>query len=144
MCTPGSDVQSRRINSLEIKITDVKANAAVPPIAGARRRSHGDVCHPFSSRTQKLAQGVWLIGGGSHNSVAVEFKDFVTVIEAPLDEERSLAVIDAVQQARAEQSDSIRREHPPPFRPLGRPADLRLAGRDRRWLRSESGVLSHA
>jgi glyoxylase-like metal-dependent hydrolase (beta-lactamase superfamily II) len=39
---------------------------------------------------------VWLVGGGSHNSVAVEFKDFVTVIEAPLDEERSLAVIEAV------------------------------------------------
>ena len=40
---------------------------------------------------------MWLVGGGSHNSVAVEFEDFVTVIEAPLNEERSLAVIDAVQ-----------------------------------------------
>jgi glyoxylase-like metal-dependent hydrolase (beta-lactamase superfamily II) len=36
---------------------------------------------------------VWLIGGGSHNSVLVEFRDTVAVIEAPLNEERSLAVI---------------------------------------------------
>jgi glyoxylase-like metal-dependent hydrolase (beta-lactamase superfamily II) len=43
--------------------------------------------------TQKLADGVWLLGGSSHNSVAVEFRDFVAVVEAPLDEQRSLAVI---------------------------------------------------
>jgi glyoxylase-like metal-dependent hydrolase (beta-lactamase superfamily II) len=39
---------------------------------------------------------VWVIGGGSHNSVAVEFSDFVAVIEAPQNEERSIAVIDEV------------------------------------------------
>ena len=45
---------------------------------------------------QKLAEGVWLLGGSSHNSVAVEFDKFVAVVEAPLDEERSLAVIEAI------------------------------------------------
>ncbi|MDE0101249.1 MAG: MBL fold metallo-hydrolase [Bryobacterales bacterium] len=44
----------------------------------------------------ELAEGVWLLGGGTHNSVAVEFSSFVAVIEAPLDERRSLAVIDEV------------------------------------------------
>ena len=43
--------------------------------------------------TTKLADGVWLIGGGSHNSVAVEFKDFAAIIETPLDDARSNAVI---------------------------------------------------
>jgi glyoxylase-like metal-dependent hydrolase (beta-lactamase superfamily II) len=43
--------------------------------------------------TQKLADGVWLLGGSSHNSVAVEFKNYVAVVEAPIDEARSLAVI---------------------------------------------------
>jgi glyoxylase-like metal-dependent hydrolase (beta-lactamase superfamily II) len=38
------------------------------------------------------------LAGGSHNSVAIEFSDFVTVIEAPLNEERSLAVIDEVKR----------------------------------------------
>ena len=37
--------------------------------------------------SQKLADGVWFLGGGSHNSVAVEFRDFVAVVEAPLNEE---------------------------------------------------------
>jgi len=46
--------------------------------------------------TQQLGEGVYLIGGGSHNSVAVEFRDFIAVYEAPLDEERSLAVIEEV------------------------------------------------
>jgi glyoxylase-like metal-dependent hydrolase (beta-lactamase superfamily II) len=49
---------------------------------------------PVRVETQKLAEGVFLLGGGSHNSVAVEFKDYVAVVEAPLDEKRSLAVIE--------------------------------------------------
>jgi glyoxylase-like metal-dependent hydrolase (beta-lactamase superfamily II) len=48
---------------------------------------------PVRVETQRLANGVWLIAGGSHNSVAVEFRDSVAVIEAPLNEDRSLAVI---------------------------------------------------
>ena len=41
----------------------------------------------------QLAPGVVLLGGGSHNSVAVEFKDFVTVIEGPLSNQRTNAVV---------------------------------------------------
>jgi glyoxylase-like metal-dependent hydrolase (beta-lactamase superfamily II) len=41
----------------------------------------------------ELAPGVFLFGGGSHNTVVVEQKDGLVVIEAPLNEERSLAVI---------------------------------------------------
>jgi hypothetical protein len=41
----------------------------------------------------KLAEGVWLLGGGTHNSLLVDFKDYVAVIEAPNNEARSLAVI---------------------------------------------------
>jgi len=51
---------------------------------------------PARVETQKLAEGVWLLGGSSHNSVAVEFRDFAAVVEAPLDEDRSLAVIEEV------------------------------------------------
>ena len=38
------------------------------------------------------------IGGGSHNSVAVEFKDFVTVIEGPLSNQRTNAVVAEVHK----------------------------------------------
>ena len=51
---------------------------------------------PIRVESQELGDGVWLIAGGSHHSVAVEFVDHVTVIEAPLNEARSLAVIDEV------------------------------------------------
>jgi glyoxylase-like metal-dependent hydrolase (beta-lactamase superfamily II) len=40
-----------------------------------------------------LAPGVWHVTGGSHHSVVVEFNDYLAVVEAPLDEARSMAVI---------------------------------------------------
>jgi glyoxylase-like metal-dependent hydrolase (beta-lactamase superfamily II) len=49
---------------------------------------------PVKVESQKLADGVWLLGGGTHNSVLVEFKDFAAVVEAPQNEARSLAVIE--------------------------------------------------
>ncbi len=48
--------------------------------------------------SSQLAPGVWLIGGGSHNSVLVEFRDFGAVVEAPQNENRSIAVINDVQR----------------------------------------------
>ena len=44
----------------------------------------------------ELAAGVYLLGGSSHNSVAVEFADYIAVVEAPLNERRNLAVIDRI------------------------------------------------
>ena len=49
---------------------------------------------PVAVESEALADGVWLLGGSSHNSVVVEFSDYVAVVEAPIDEARSLAVID--------------------------------------------------
>jgi glyoxylase-like metal-dependent hydrolase (beta-lactamase superfamily II) len=66
------------LQNASLTVPDVVKNTPIPPV---------------KIETQKLADGVWLIGGGTHNSVAVEFKDYAAVIEAPLDEERSLAVI---------------------------------------------------
>jgi glyoxylase-like metal-dependent hydrolase (beta-lactamase superfamily II) len=47
---------------------------------------------------QKLADGVFYLIGGSHHSVAVEFKDHIVVIEGPQSEARSTAVIDEVKK----------------------------------------------
>src|ERR1035438_1893845 len=44
---------------------------------------------PGSHIPPALAPGVVLMGGGSHNSLAVEFKDFVTVIDGPLSQQRT-------------------------------------------------------
>jgi hypothetical protein len=79
-------------NYYEINVTDVKANVPVTPmpVPEAVRTA---TAPPVKVESQKLADGVWLLGGGSHNSVLVEFNDFVAVVEAPQNEARSLAVI---------------------------------------------------
>jgi glyoxylase-like metal-dependent hydrolase (beta-lactamase superfamily II) len=41
----------------------------------------------------KLGDGAWWLGGGSHHSVVVEFKDYIVVVETPLTEERAEAVL---------------------------------------------------
>jgi glyoxylase-like metal-dependent hydrolase (beta-lactamase superfamily II) len=51
---------------------------------------------------QDIAKGVWLLAGGSHHSVVVEFADHLTLIEAPQSEARTLAVIAQARQLRPE------------------------------------------
>lgn len=48
---------------------------------------------------QKVSDGVWYLTGGTHHSVAVEFKDYAVLVECPLDDDRALAVIDAAKKA---------------------------------------------
>jgi hypothetical protein len=80
-------------NWLDLKTTDVKTNVA--DAAQAVPDSVRNAPLPTQQRVvaTQLAPGVVLMGGGSHNSVAVEFKDFVTVIEGPLSNQRTNAVI---------------------------------------------------
>ena len=48
--------------------------------------------------TVKAADGVWFIPG-SHNSVAIEMKDHIVVVDVPLTTERGKAVLDAARLA---------------------------------------------
>jgi glyoxylase-like metal-dependent hydrolase (beta-lactamase superfamily II) len=82
-------------NVYEYAVTDVKPNAPVTtmPVPDAVRNAKVE---PAKVESTKLADRVWLLGGGSHHSVLVEFNDFVAVVEAPQNEERSLAVMDEV------------------------------------------------
>ena len=73
---------------------NVKANAC--PAPEAVPASVLQAAMPSRVESQKLAEGVYLLGGASHNSVAVEFKDYIAVVEAPIDEKRSLAVIEEI------------------------------------------------
>jgi glyoxylase-like metal-dependent hydrolase (beta-lactamase superfamily II) len=82
----------------DLTVTDVKPNAAVsiqapqgrggapggaPPAAGAAAAS---------VPTEKLADGVYLILGG-YASIAVDFKDYIVVIEGPQSEARAMQII---------------------------------------------------
>ena len=74
-------------------ITDVRVNVSGAALTVPDSVQNAPV-PPVRVETEQLADGVWLVAGGSHNSVVVEFSDYITVIEAPLNEERSLAVIE--------------------------------------------------
>jgi len=82
--------------ALELTVSGVRPNASVSITAPAAVQSAKPP--PVRVETQKLGDGVWYLMGGSHHSLAVEFKDHVVVIEGPLNEERSAAVIAEVKK----------------------------------------------
>jgi glyoxylase-like metal-dependent hydrolase (beta-lactamase superfamily II) len=79
-------------NYYEYRVSSVKPNAPVTtmPVPEAVRAA---VVQPARVESQRLADGVWMLGGGTHNSLLVAFKDYLAVVDAPNNEERSLAVI---------------------------------------------------
>ena len=73
---------------LDLKVTEVQPN--VP----------ADLQVPDSVRSatervtvEKVADGVWFLAGGSHNSVAIEMADHLIVVESPLYDGRATAVL---------------------------------------------------
>jgi glyoxylase-like metal-dependent hydrolase (beta-lactamase superfamily II) len=48
---------------------------------------------PATVTAEEIAKGVWFLAGQSHHSVVVEFADHLTLIEAPQNDVRTLAVI---------------------------------------------------
>jgi glyoxylase-like metal-dependent hydrolase (beta-lactamase superfamily II) len=77
---------------LDLAISDVRVDVmldrSVPPTAVTQTAPA-----PAQVQAQKLADGLWWVGGGTHHSVLVEYPHYIAIIEAPLNEERSLAVI---------------------------------------------------
>jgi len=77
---------------LDLVVKDVQVNPALPmPIPEAAL----NVAERVTS--EKVAEGVWFIGGGSHNSVAIELQDRLILVEAPLNDARTQAVIEHVK-----------------------------------------------
>jgi glyoxylase-like metal-dependent hydrolase (beta-lactamase superfamily II) len=47
---------------------------------------------------QKAGTGVYFVSGASHNSVAVEFRNYVAVIESPVGDNRAVPMFDAIRK----------------------------------------------
>ncbi len=80
--------------TLQLVVTDVQPNSGkvaiqVPPAAASFKEN---------VVSSKLADGVWMLAGGSHNSLAIEMKDHAVVVEGPLYDARSQAVIDETKK----------------------------------------------
>jgi glyoxylase-like metal-dependent hydrolase (beta-lactamase superfamily II) len=82
---------------LDVTITSVKPNAPaafeVPASIRQAAPAASQVIQP-----EKLSDGIWILPGGA-KSVAIEFRDYVVVVDAPETEARSIAVMDAIKKA---------------------------------------------
>jgi glyoxylase-like metal-dependent hydrolase (beta-lactamase superfamily II) len=87
----GHNYLDQRVNDFKVNVADA-AQAVPDAVKNA----------PLPTQTRvvstMLAPDVYLIGGGSHNSVAVGMKDYVTVIEGPLSNQRTNAVVAEVHK----------------------------------------------
>jgi glyoxylase-like metal-dependent hydrolase (beta-lactamase superfamily II) len=78
---------------LDLAIKEVQPNANVAALALP------DAARTVAERvtSEKVADGVWFLAGGSHNSVLIEMSDHLVLVEAPLGDARTQAVIDAAK-----------------------------------------------
>jgi glyoxylase-like metal-dependent hydrolase (beta-lactamase superfamily II) len=80
---------------MDLTITDANRNV----LTGVEPPKIEPVSNPiFGIDETLLAEDVYYFTGGTHHSVIVGFNDYVVVIEAPLDETRSSAVISEVKK----------------------------------------------
>jgi len=95
---PAKIVQNQGGHTLfDLAVTDVKANPA-PLALNVPDAVRAAQIPPVKVETVKLGDGAWWLGGGTHHSVVVEFKDFIVVVETPLTEERAEAVLNEAKK----------------------------------------------
>ena len=73
---------------LDLTITDVKPNAP----ANIQNPAPPPAAPPAQTTSEKLGDGVYLILGG-YAAIAVDFKDYIVVIEGPQNDQRAEAII---------------------------------------------------
>jgi glyoxylase-like metal-dependent hydrolase (beta-lactamase superfamily II) len=77
--------------SVDLTISSVRPNVAFDlPVPEAVRQASS----PYAKVTsEKVADGIWYVTGGTHHSAVIEMSDHLVVVEAPLNDERALAVL---------------------------------------------------
>jgi glyoxylase-like metal-dependent hydrolase (beta-lactamase superfamily II) len=79
--------------TLDLTITAVRANPPVNIEVPENVRTN-----PVPVKSEKAADGVWYITGGSHHSALIEMKDYLIVVEGPQGDQRSTTVIAEVKK----------------------------------------------
>ncbi len=86
---------------LDLTVTDVKPNVPVNIQAPQGGRGGGGAAaaqQPVTVRSIKVDDGLFYLIGGTNNSIAVEFKDYFVMIEAPQNGERAAAFLAEVKK----------------------------------------------
>jgi hypothetical protein len=77
--------------SVDLTITGVRPNVpvdlSVPEVLRQAASPYAKVV------SEKVADGVWYVTGGTHHSAVIEMNDHLILVEAPLNDERALAVL---------------------------------------------------
>ncbi|NOV29798.1 MBL fold metallo-hydrolase [Methylomonas sp. ZR1] len=79
---------------LDLNVTTVKANPPVDIAVPAEAAKKLNII----VAANKLADGVYYLTGGTHHSVAIEQLNHIVLVEAPQNEERSLALIEKLKE----------------------------------------------
>jgi glyoxylase-like metal-dependent hydrolase (beta-lactamase superfamily II) len=79
--------------TLDLKLTHAAANETVEITIPDNVRAATETVS-----VDKVAEGVWFLGGGTHHSVAIEQAAQIVLVEMPLHEGRARAVLDAANQ----------------------------------------------
>ncbi len=92
-----------RVTTVDIRVSKQSVDAdagdlAAPAAASSAAPITG--LPPANVVATELAKGVWMLAGQSHHSVLVEFRDHLTLIEAPQNDVRALAVIAKARELR--------------------------------------------
>jgi len=78
--------------NIELFVTEAKANVQAD-LSVPQAVKDTPVAPPFTIMTQKLGDGIYWLAGQNDCSLIVEFKDYVVVVEGPMNDDRSVAVI---------------------------------------------------
>jgi len=78
---------------LDVSVKEVQPNAPADIALPDAVRNAGE-----RVTADKVAEGVWFLAGGSHNSVAIEMKDHIVLVETPLYDGRSGPVMEQVKK----------------------------------------------
>jgi glyoxylase-like metal-dependent hydrolase (beta-lactamase superfamily II) len=100
--SPGHIVQKQGgypVLDIQVKMADLNNPYLVFPVPDNVMKAAAEGPAPIKVDTAKVADGVYYLTGGTHHSVAVEFNSYVALVECPLGDDRSLAVLDAVKKA---------------------------------------------
>ncbi len=79
--------------ALNLTVTAVRANPPVNIEVPENVRTN-----PVPVKSEKAADGIWYITGGSHHSALIEMKDYLIVVEGPQGDRRSNAVMTEVKK----------------------------------------------
>jgi len=81
--------------TLDIIVSEVRPNAVVSfpvPSSVLQAPPFDPAPRPPTVQTERLGDGLFYFNANSYHSMAVEFRDYIIVIEAPIDDARSIAV----------------------------------------------------